>query len=66
MAGKISLIVQPGDSFFPLVRAIDKAEKSVNITVFRLDDPIILNALVDAQTRGVTVRALVATSANGW
>lgn len=66
MAGKISLIVQPGDSFFPLLRAIDRAEKSVNITVFRLDDPIILNALVEARSRGVNVRALVATSARGW
>ena len=66
MASKISLIVQPGDSFFPLVRAIDHAETSVNITVFRLDDPIILKALVEARARGVAVRALIATSANGW
>ena len=66
MASKCSLIVQPGDSFFPLVRAIDKAETSVNITVFRLDDPIILRALVEARARGLAVRALIATSANGW
>jgi phosphatidylserine/phosphatidylglycerophosphate/cardiolipin synthase-like enzyme len=63
---KISLIVQPGDSFFPVVSAIDKAETSINITVFRLDDPIIQEALYSAHRRGVRVRALVATSARGW
>jgi cardiolipin synthase len=66
MNGKISLIVQPGDSFFPLVRAIDKAERSINLTVFRLDDPIILKALLEARARGVRVRLLIASSARGW
>jgi hypothetical protein len=51
MTGKTSLIVQPGDSFFPIVRAIDGAEHSVNLTVFRMDDPIIV---------------LIASSARGW
>jgi cardiolipin synthase A/B len=63
---KVSLIVQPGDSFFPIVNAIDKAQTSINITVFRLDDPIIQEALYTAHKRGVRVRVLVATSARGW
>lgn len=63
---KVSLIVQPGDSFFPIVNAIDRAQSSVNITVFRMDDPIIQKALVEAVRRGVRVRALIATSARGW
>jgi phosphatidylserine/phosphatidylglycerophosphate/cardiolipin synthase-like enzyme len=63
---KISLIVQPGDSFFPMVHAIDRAETSINLTVFRMDDPIIHKALVEACRRGVKVRLLVATSARGW
>lgn len=63
---KVSLIVQPGDSFFPIVSAIDKAQTSVNITVFRMDDPIIQQSLVEAVRRGVRVRALIATSARGW
>lgn len=63
---KVSLIVQPGDSFFPIVNAIDKAQTSINITVFRMDDPIIKEAMVDAVRRGVRVRALIATSARGW
>lgn len=63
---KVSLIVQPGDSFFPIVNAIDKAQTSVNVTVFRMDDPIIQQAMVEAVRRGVRVRALIATSARGW
>jgi cardiolipin synthase len=63
---KISLIVQPGDSFFPIVRAIDKAERSIKLTVFRMDDPIIQRALVEAQARRVRIRILIASSARGW
>jgi phosphatidylserine/phosphatidylglycerophosphate/cardiolipin synthase-like enzyme len=63
---KVSLIVQPGDSFFPIVRAIDKAERSINLTVFRMDDPIIQKALVEAHNRRVRIRLLIASSARGW
>jgi cardiolipin synthase A/B len=66
MHGKISLIVQPGDSFFPIVRAIDRAERSINLTVFRMDDPIIQRALLEARKRGVRIRVLIASSARGW
>ena len=66
MPHKISLIVQPGDSFFPIVRAIDTAERSINLTVFRMDDPIIQKALLEAKQRGVRVRVLIASSARGW
>src|SRR5262249_50083079 len=66
MHHKISLIIQPGDSFFPIVRAIDRAERSINLTVFRMDDPIIQKALVEAQKRRVRVRMLIASSARGW
>jgi hypothetical protein len=66
MPHKVSLIVQPGDSFFPIVHAIDRAEHSINLTVFRMDDPIIQSALVEAEKRGVRVRLLIAGSARGW
>ena len=61
-----SLIVQPGDSFFPIVEAIDAARSSINITIFRMDDPVIRRALLEAVGRGVRVRALIATSPRGW
>ena len=66
MHRKISLIVQPGDSFFPIVRAIDRAERSINLTVFRMDDPIIQRALIEARQRGVRIRVLISSSARGW
>lgn len=66
MPQKISLIVQPGDSFFPIVRAIDRAERSINLTVFRMDDPIIQRALLEARQRGVRIRVLISSSARGW
>ena len=66
MHQKISLIVQPGDSFFPIVRAIDRADRAINLTVFRMDDPIIQRALIEARQRGVRVRVLLSSSARGW
>jgi len=66
MTHKVSLIVQPGDSFFPMVRAIDRAESSINLTVFRMDDPIIQKSLIEAQKRQVRIRILIASSARGW
>lgn len=66
MGYKISLIVQPGDSFFPIVRAVDRAERSINLTVFRMDDPIIQRALIEARQRGVRIRVLISSSARGW
>lgn len=66
MHQKISLIVQPGDSFFPIVRAIDHADHTINLTVFRMDDPIIQRALIEARQRDVRIRVLISSSARGW
>ncbi len=62
----LSLIIQPGDSFFPIVDAIDSATKSIKMTIFRMDDPIVLDALSYAVTRSVKVQALVAPTSKGW
>jgi cardiolipin synthase len=62
----LSLIVQPGDSFFPLVDAIDSATHSIKMTIFRMDDPIVKDALRNAVTRGVKVQTLVAIDSKGW
>jgi cardiolipin synthase A/B len=63
---KHSLIIQPGDSFFPIVHAMDSARTSINITIFRMDDPVIQQAMLDATKRGVRVRALIAANPRGW
>lgn len=62
----VSLIVQPGDSFFPLVDAIDSAVSSIKMTIFRMNDPIIREAMTYAVARGVRVQALVAPASKGW
>ena len=61
-----SLIVQPGDSFFPIVGAIDSATHSIKMTVFRMDDPIILDAIKNAVTRKIKVQIIISTDAKGW
>jgi phosphatidylserine/phosphatidylglycerophosphate/cardiolipin synthase-like enzyme len=62
----LSLIVQPGDSFFPLVDAIDAATRDIKMTIFRMDDPVVREALSYAVGRKVRVQALIAPSAKGW
>jgi hypothetical protein len=62
----LSLIIQPGDSFFPFVDAIDSAAKTIKLTIFRMDDPIVLGALKRAVDRQVAVQALVAGASKGW
>lgn len=62
----VSLIIQPGDSFFPIVGAIDSATQSIKMTIFRMNDPIVKDALRNAVTRGVKVEILVAIDSKGW
>lgn len=62
----MSLIIQPGDSFFPLVDAIDGAQRSIKMTIFRMDDPIVRDAMVSAVRRGVKVKALISRDSKGW
>jgi phosphatidylserine/phosphatidylglycerophosphate/cardiolipin synthase-like enzyme len=62
----LSLIIQPGDSFFPIVDAIDGATATIKMTIFRMDDPIVREAMTYAVSRGVKVQALVAPASKGW
>ncbi|HWP44811.1 MAG TPA: phospholipase D-like domain-containing protein [Blastocatellia bacterium] len=62
----LSLIIQPGDSFFPIVDAIDSASHTIKMTIFRMNDPIVRDALNYAVARKVKVQALVAMKSKGW
>jgi phosphatidylserine/phosphatidylglycerophosphate/cardiolipin synthase-like enzyme len=62
----LSLIIQPGDSFFPIVDAIDSASHTIKMTIFRMNDPIVRDALNYAVARKVKVQALVAMNSKGW
>jgi cardiolipin synthase len=58
------LLVHPEDGAAPVVRAIEAARRTLDLSVFRLSHPAVESALRAAVARSVTVRALVA-HANG-
>jgi phosphatidylserine/phosphatidylglycerophosphate/cardiolipin synthase-like enzyme len=61
----MQLIIEPDDGIAPLVEAINRAKKSVDVVIFRFDVNAIENALTDAVGRGVAVRALIAHTNRG-
>lgn len=61
----MQLIVQPDDGIDPLIKAITRAKKTVDIVIFRFDIDAIEEALTAAVGRGVVVRALVAHTNRG-
>jgi phosphatidylserine/phosphatidylglycerophosphate/cardiolipin synthase-like enzyme len=61
----MKLITQPDDGITPLLQAVDRAKKSIDIVIFRFDLSKLENALEAAVKRGVTVRALVAHTNTG-
>ena len=61
----MKLITQPDDGANPVIKAIDKARKAIDIVIFRFDRSDIEKALHDAVKRGVVVRALIAHTNKG-
>jgi phosphatidylserine/phosphatidylglycerophosphate/cardiolipin synthase-like enzyme len=61
----VKLFVQPEAGLEPILAAIRRAKKSIQILIFRLDRPEIEKALFEAVERGVTVQALVAYTNRG-
>lgn len=59
------LIIQPEHGLKPLLTAIRKARKSIDIVIFRFDRLELAKALEAAVQRGVTVRALIAHTNRG-
>lgn len=59
------LIIEPADGVAPLLSAIKRARKSVEIAVFRLDRRDVETALTAAAARGVRVTALIAFANRG-
>ncbi len=56
----MKLIVQPDSGVAPIVAAIKRARKSVEIAIFRFEHKAIEAALSEAAARGVRVTALIA------
>ena len=61
----MKLIIQPDDGAAPVIKAIDKAKKTIDVVIFRFDRTDIENALHAAVKRGVVVRALIAHTNKG-
>ena len=61
----MKLIIQPGEGVAPIVQAIQRAKKTVDIVIFRFDRPEVERALEEAVHRGVAVRALIAHTNKG-
>ena len=61
----MKLLIQPDDGIEPIVRALGRARKSIQILIFRVDRTEIEKALLDAVQRGVAVQALIASTNRG-
>jgi phosphatidylserine/phosphatidylglycerophosphate/cardiolipin synthase-like enzyme len=61
----MKLLLQPASGVDELVRSIDGARKSIEVTIFRFDHRRLENALANAAKRGVFVHALVARTNSG-
>ena len=61
----MKLIVQPDDGLTPLIAAVRKARKKIDLVIFRLDRTELEKALASAVARGVPVRALIAHTNHG-
>lgn len=61
----MKLIVQPDAGIAPVVQAIRRAKRTVDICIFRFDRDELEKALAAAVARGVRVRALIAHTNRG-
>jgi phosphatidylserine/phosphatidylglycerophosphate/cardiolipin synthase-like enzyme len=61
----VKLIIQPDDGLTPLMKAIRRAKKTIDLVIFRFDRLELERALEAAVTRGVVVRALIAHTNRG-
>jgi cardiolipin synthase A/B len=61
----VELIVQPTDGLKPILSAVDGAQTTVDIAIFRFDLKPLEKALEAAVKRGVKVRALIAHTNRG-
>jgi phosphatidylserine/phosphatidylglycerophosphate/cardiolipin synthase-like enzyme len=61
----VELIVQPADGIKPVLSAVERAKKAVDIIIFRFDLKPLEKAIEAAAKRGVAVRALIAHTNSG-
>ena len=59
------LITQPEDGIAPLLSAVKRAKRTLDVVIFRMDLKEVEEALAAAVKRGVVVRALIANTNKG-
>jgi cardiolipin synthase A/B len=59
------LIQEPDAGYAPIVGLISGAARSIRITIYELTDPAAINALIDAQHRGVDTRVILDAAFHG-
>ena len=59
------VLTQPDDGLAPILKAIKRARKTLDIVIFRFDLPEVEDALAAAVERGVAVQALIAHTNRG-
>jgi phosphatidylserine/phosphatidylglycerophosphate/cardiolipin synthase-like enzyme len=60
-----TLIVMPDEGARPLLDLIGSARSSLRVKMFLFDDPALLEAVIDAQRRGVKVRVILNPARRG-
>jgi len=61
----MKLIIQPDHGLTPLVQAVKRAKKSIDLVIFRFDRPELEKAIATAVSKGIAVRALIAHTNRG-
>ena len=54
-----TLIVMPDDTAKPILDAIDGAKKSIRVKMFLFSDPSLMEAVIKARQRGISVRIML-------
>jgi phosphatidylserine/phosphatidylglycerophosphate/cardiolipin synthase-like enzyme len=56
---KRTIIILPDDTKKPIIDAVDAAKKCIKIKMFVFSDPDLINAVIEAQARGVKVQVML-------
>jgi cardiolipin synthase len=57
--GVVGIFVEPDDGRAPILTELAAAERTIDLAVYLLSDQEIINALIDAEARGVRVRVIL-------
>jgi cardiolipin synthase A/B len=63
--GAYQLIQEPDAGYAPIIGLITGASRSVRMTMYELNDPAAINALIDAHRRGVDVKVILDAAFHG-